>query len=75
MSKTVKLKHASASSFSFGGELFVADKKGVFEMTPEAAAVAADFGFEAVPGKADSKADADKAPEAPKAPESDKPAA
>lgn len=45
MSKTVKLKHESASSFSFDGELYEADKKGVFEMPPEAAAAAADFGF------------------------------
>lgn len=75
MSKTVKLKHDSASSFSFDGELYEADKKGVFEMPPEAAAAAADFGFVLHTGKADSKADADKAPEAPKAPESDKPAA
>jgi hypothetical protein len=74
MSKTMKMKHDSASSFSFGGESFVADKKGVFEMTPEAAAAAVDFGFEQVTGKADGKADADKAPEA-KVAQGDKPAA
>ncbi|MEN9885476.1 MAG: hypothetical protein RL758_54 [Pseudomonadota bacterium] len=64
MSKTIKMKHDTASSFSFGGEMFVADKKGVFEMTPDAALAAADFGFEPVTGKVESKADADKAPEA-----------
>lgn len=74
MSKTMKMKHDTASSFSFGGELFVADKKGVFEMPAEAAAVAVTFGFEHVAGKADSKADADKAADANPA-QGDKPAA
>lgn len=74
MSKTMKMKHDTASSFSFGGDMFVADKRGVFEMTPEAAAAAVDFGFEHATGKAEGKADADKAPEA-KPAQGDKPAA
>lgn len=39
MSKTIKLKHPSITSFSHDGEQFDA-VKGVFEMSPEAAAIA-----------------------------------
>ena len=52
MSKTVKMKHETASSFSFDGELYTADKKGVFEIAAgEAAAAAVAYGFEHVTGK------------------------
>jgi hypothetical protein len=45
MSKTVKMKHDSITSFSHDGQQFDA-VKGVFDMTPEAAAVAAqEFSF------------------------------
>lgn len=57
MSKTVKLKHETASSFSVGGRAYVANKAGVFEMPEDDAAVAMSLGFETVieSKKADSK--------------------
>jgi len=61
MSKTVKMKHDSITSFSHGGEQFDA-VKGVFDMTPNAAAVAAQvWGFTSAadpePAKKSSKDD------------------
>lgn len=60
MSKTVKMKHATACSFSHEGNEIVADKKGAFDMPPEMVAVALEHGFEHF-GKA--KAEDDKQPE------------
>lgn len=65
MSKTVKMKHDSITSFSHDGEQFDA-VKGVFDMTPEAAAVAAQvWGFTSVaePAKKAAKEDAQGAAE------------
>lgn len=57
MSKTVKLKHETASSFSVDGRMYTANKAGHFEMPEDDAAVAMGLGFEAVPEgkKADAK--------------------
>lgn len=67
MSKTVKLKSASASSISIDGELFVG-KDGVFEMPDEAAAIALAAGFQYADAAVEAKPEAPKAPKAPKKP-------
>lgn len=62
MSKTVKLKHPSITSFSHNGEQYDA-VKGVFEMPPEAAAVAVQiwgFADATVPTKGTKEATAPK---------------
>ena len=45
MSKTVKVKHETASSFSVDGRTYVVGKGGVFEMSEGDAAMALDAGF------------------------------
>lgn len=58
MSKTVKIKHPSITSFSHDGEQFDA-VKGVFDVPPEAAAFAVQtFGFTDAPAKGDKQAPA-----------------
>ncbi|MEN9885528.1 MAG: hypothetical protein RL758_106 [Pseudomonadota bacterium] len=59
MSKTVKIKHPSITSFSHDGKQYDA-VKGVFEVPPEAAAVAVQtWGFtDATPAKGEKQAPA-----------------
>lgn len=57
MSKNVKMKHASACSFSHDGVEVVADKKGVFDMPAELVGAALEHGFEHASSKGGSKAD------------------
>ena len=59
MSKTVKIKHPSITSFSYEGEQYDA-VKGAFDVPPEAAAFAVQtFGFtEATPAKGEKQAPA-----------------
>lgn len=63
MSKTVKIKHPSITSFSHDGEQYDA-VKGVFDVPAEAAAFAVEFfGFEAAPAKGEKQAPAPEAAE------------
>lgn len=53
MSKTLKLRHDTASSFSIDGTEYLADKAGVFELPEDAAAVAIhEWGFSVAGAKA-----------------------